>query len=227
MKNNSKIIWSKIWILLVLIFIYFILKYYIPVGHYIIYPINLLVTFLHEFWHSFWAIITWWAVKSVQINSDGSWFAITSWGWRSIVLMWWYIWSAVFWNILLYIWLVSENSNIQKYKYAEKIIYFLSWLMIFTSIFWFNSIFSSIILILIALFLIFLAKKTDYDSLILQFLWVASILFILEDFSVWPSSDLWKFSEIFIIIPQTVWMYIWLLIVIIITWINLKFIFKK
>ena len=211
---------NKLAILVVLIVIYFLLKYYIPYGGYIIYPVNLLVTFLHEFWHSFAAIITWWDVKSIQINSDWSGFATTAWGWRTIVLMWWYIWSAIFWNILLYIWLKKE-------KYAEGVIYFLAWLIIFTGIFWFNSIYSTVILFLIAWVFILLAKKSYFDSLVLQFLWVTSILHILEDFNVWPSSDLAKFSEIFIIVPQVVWMYLWLIIVIIITGINLKYIFRK
>jgi len=211
---------NKIWILIILIISYFLLKYYIPYGNYIIYPITLLVTFLHEFWHSFFALITWWDVKSIQINSDGSWYATTAWWWRTIVLMWWYIWSAIFWNILLYIWL-------KKQKYAEKVIYFLAWLMIFTWIFWFNSILSSIILFVIAWWFILLAKKWDFDSYFLQFLWVATLLYIIEDFNVWPSWDLSKFSEIFIFIPQVIWMYVWLIIVLIITAINFKFILKK
>jgi len=211
---------NKIIILISMILIYIILKNYIPYWNYIIYPINLIVTFLHEFGHSFAAIITWWEVKSIQINSDWSGFAVTSWWWKTIILMWWYIWSAIFWNILLYFWLKKD-------KYSEKIIYFLSGLMIFTWIFWFNSIFSSILLFLIAWLFIFLAKKSNFDSFVLQFLWVATILYIIEDFNVWPSSDLSKFSEIFIIIPQFIWMYLWLLIVIIITLINLKYIFKK
>jgi len=99
--------------------------------------------------------------------------------------------------------------------------------MIFTAIVWFNSILSSILLILIAGLLIFLAKKTDFDSYILSFLWVTSILYIIEDFNWWPSSDLSKFADYFVILPQVVWMYIWLIAVIIITGINLRFIFKK
>jgi hypothetical protein len=99
--------------------------------------------------------------------------------------------------------------------------------MIFTGIFWFNSIFSSVILFLIAWVFILLAKKSNFDSLVLQFLWVATILYIIEDFNVWPSSDLAKFSDMFIIVPQFIWMYLWLILVIIITGLNLKFIFKK
>ena len=216
-QKNEK---NKLVILIVLIVIYFLLKYYIPYGNYVIYPIILLVTFLHEFWHSFFAIITWWSVKWIQINSDWSWYAITAWWWRTIVLMWGYIWSAIFWNILLYIWF-------KKQKYSEKVIYFLSWLMIFVALFWFNSIFSSIILFLIAGVLIFLVRKTNYDSIILQFIWIVSVLYIIEDFNIWPSSDLAKFSEIFVIIPQVVWMYVWLAIVLLIIVVNLKLILKK
>lgn len=211
---------NKIWILGGLIVIYILLKYYIPYGGYIIYPINLLVTFLHEFWHSFFAIITWWRVEGVEINSDWSWFAMIWWWIWPILSMWWYIWSAIFWNILLYIWLKKD-------KHAEWVIYLLAGLMIFTAIIWFNSILSSIILLLIAGLFIFLAKKTDFDSYILSFLWVASIIYIIEDFNGWPSSDLTKFADYFVIVPQVVWMYVWLIIVIIITGVNLRFIFRK
>ena len=217
MKNNT----NKFLILLGLIVVYILLKKYIPYWHYIVYPINLLVTFLHEFGHATWALITWWSVSSIEINSDWSWLAWTSWWWRSIVLMGWYIWSAIFWNILLYIWLKKE-------KLSEIVIYCLSGFMVFTAIIWFSGIISSIILFLIAGVLLIFAKKTDFDSYILSFLWVASLVYIIEDFNGWPSSDLAKFSELFIIVPQFVWMYTWLLIVLAITAVNLKFIlFKK
>jgi len=217
MKNNL----NKFWVLIVLVIAYILFKKYIPYGNYIVYPINLLVTFLHELGHATAALVTGWAVKSIEINSDWSWFAITSWWWKSIVLMWWYIWSAIFWNILLYI-------GLNKSKYAEKIIYVLAWLMIFTAIFWFNSLFSSFILFLVAGLFVLLARKTDIDSYILSFLWVASLIYIIEDFNWGPSSDLSKFTELFIVVPQFVWMYVWLIVVLAITAVNLKFIlFKK
>jgi hypothetical protein len=189
----------------------------IPYWDKIVYPINLIVTFLHEFGHSFFALITGWSVDSVQINSNWSWLATTSWGIRSLVLMWWYIGSAIFWNILLYL-------GFKKQKFSQAIIYLFSFLMIFVAIFWFSSIISSIILFLLAFWLFALAKYTNYDSLILQFLGISSIIYIIEDFNVWPSSDLAKFSTF---LPASVWMVIWLLIVLAITGYNLKLIFKK
>ena len=211
---------KKVWILIVLVIIYFLLKYYIPNWNYLIYPINLFVTFLHEFGHSFFAIITWWTVKELEINKDWSWLATTSWWIKFLVLMWWYIWSAIFGNILLYIWL-------KKKKISQNVLYFLSWLMIFTSIFWFSNLMTLIILIILSWLIWLVANKTNFDQLVLQFLWITSILYIIEDFNVWPSSDLAKFTEIFLIVPQIFWMYIWLLIVIIITGFNLRLIFKK
>jgi len=211
---------KNIIIILWLVIIYFLLKYMIPYWNYIIYPITLLVTFLHEFWHSLWALITWWSVYSIEISSNWAGLATTSWWWRSIVLMWGYIWSAILWNLLLYIW-------VKKQKYSELVIYLLSWIMIFTAVFWYSWITTSIILFLISFLFIFLAKYTNYDSIILQFLWVASILYIIEDFNVWPTSDLAKFSDIFVIFPEFIWMYLWLFIVLFITYLNLKNIFKK
>ena len=215
MKNKN------IHILIVLIIIYFLLKHLIPFGNYVIYPINLLVTFMHEFWHAFFALLSWWSVHHIEINTDGSWLATTA-GWmRSFILIWGYIWSALFGNLLLRIGLQD------KWDISEKLLYSLAWLLILVSLVWFSWIVSTLIMIGLSAVIILLAKFTNYDKIILQFLWVASILFIIEDFNVWPSSDLSKFAEIFVIIPQSVWMIIWLIIVLAITFFNLKFLFKK
>ena len=212
MKNNLLIIIS-------FVILYYLLKNYIPYWNYAVYPINLLVTFLHELGHALWAIITWWWVKSIDISSDGSGYAVTSWWWRPIVLMWWYIGSAIFWNILL--WIAFKKKSLLK-----NTIYILSGLMVFTAIFWYNSILSSLILFLIAWLFIYITNKTKLDKFLLQFLWIASLLYIIEDFNSWPSSDLVKFADIFMIIPQIVWMYIWLFIVVFISYKNFKRIIK-
>jgi len=200
-----------------LIIVYFLLKYLIPFGNYILYPINLIVTFLHEFWHAFFALITWWKVVWITINPDGSGFTKSAWWIRSLVLMWGYIWSAIFWNLLLYL-------AFKKKSLVETVIYFFVWLMLFVAVFWFQNMITSIILFLLAGILYILTKKTDYDAMILKVIWVFSILYIIQDFSVWPSSDLAKFSTI---LPTWVWMWIWLGIVVFITWYNLKLIYKK
>lgn len=209
--------------LFILIIIYFFLKYYIPFWEYLIYPINLLVTFLHEFWHAFFALITGWSVISLVVNSDWSGLTTTSWGINDMVVAWWYLWSAIFWNILLYIWF-KYNSPLSKNKLSEHIIFLLSGLMLFSGIFWFNGFISLFILITLAGWLFSLAKYTKYDNLVLQFLWVSSILFIIEDFNVWPTSDLKSFSWL---LPSSVWMVIWLIFVLFITWYNLKLIILK
>ena len=210
MKNN-------ITILTWLILFYFVLKYLIPFGNYVLYPVNLLVTFLHEFWHAFFTLITWWKVIWITVNSDGSWLTTSAWWIRNLVIMWGYIWSAIFWNILLYI-------GFKKKEWAENIILFFSLLMIFVAIFWFQTITTSLILFILASVLYYLSKKTDYDALILQALGIFSILYIIQDFNVGPSSDLKQFSTI---LPIWVWMWIWLAIVIGLTWWNLRNIMKK
>jgi len=202
------------------IIIYLFIKHFIPYGNYLVYPITLLVTFLHEFWHAFFAIITWGSVESLQINSDWSWVTETR-GWiRFFVLMWGYIWSALFWNILLYI-------SIKKQKFSQVILYILWWLMFWVWIFWFSSLISSILLFIFWWVLIFIAKQDKFEQMILQFLWLSSLLYIIEDFNVWPSSDITKFADIFIIIPEFIWMLIWLILVLLITWYNIKNIIKK
>ncbi len=208
-------------ILVALVAIYFLLKNIIPFGGYVIYPINLLVTFMHEFGHAFFALLTGGSVLEIEVNRDGSGLATTSGGMRAFVLIWGYIWSALFGNLLLRIGL-QDKGNV-----SEKVLYWLAGLLIVTGIIWFSSIISFIILVILAGILIALAKYTSYDKIIFQFLWVASVLFIIEDFNVWPSSDLSKFSEIFVFIPQSVWMIIWLIIVLIITGLNLKSIYSK
>lgn len=211
-NNITRLFW--------LILLYFLLKYFIPYGYYAVYPINLLVTFLHELGHGLWAIFTGWSVDSVQINTDGSGHAVTAGGLRTIVLLGGYVWSAILGNILLYI-------AFKKQKYSETTLYILAAIILFTAIFWFSSLISSALLIIGAAAIIFIAKKTIYDSLVLWFFAIASLLYIIEDFNVGPSSDLTKFSEIFIFIPTSVWMWSWLMLVLLITWANIWLIHKK
>lgn len=207
-KQNTIV--SLIWILI----FYSILRY-IPYGNILLYPINLIVTFLHEFWHAFFALITGGSVLSIDINHDGSGLATTS-GWISgIILMWGYIGSAIFGNILLYFWLKNDD------RLSKNIVYLIGGLFFLTAIFWFSDIISSVLQILIGTTLIFIAKRVSWSSFFLWFLWLACLAHIIGDFRIWPSSDIAKFSDIFIFIPEFIWMYIWLGIVLIIVGANL------
>jgi len=218
----------EIWlILLILSIIYIWLKHFIPHWEYFVYPISILVTFMHEFGHSFFAFITWWWVKWILINPNWSWVATTYWWFKPFVLIWWYIWSAIFWNLLLYIW--ATKKNISRY-----IILLLAILIVFIAIYSFSfnlyQIISTLLLILLAWVLAYFSlniKQDSFNRIFLMFLGIASILYIIEDFNVWPSSDIKKFSDYFVVIPEFLWMIIWLLIVIILTYYTLKLIFKK
>jgi hypothetical protein len=89
-------------LLLVGLFSLYVILQYMPYGKTLLYPINLIVTFLHEFGHAFFAVITGGAVRSIEINTNGSGLAMTAGGISGIILMGGYIGSAIFGNILLY-----------------------------------------------------------------------------------------------------------------------------
>lgn len=213
---------SKLLILVAFVALYYLIRH--PLSSYIginlLYLVTLLVTFLHEFGHSFFALMTGGWVQSIHIDTDWSWFAVT-YGWfRPLVLIGWYIGSAIFWNILLYIWL-------NKTSWAQVTSFILAGLMFLTSIFLFNSIEATTILMLLSLSLVFIARNKEYNPLLLQFIWVSSLLYIIEDFNVWPTSDLEKFANIFTVVPTSVWMYSWLILVIYMTYKNIRSMLNK
>lgn len=215
MNNNNNILLR---IALVLV-AYLGIKYLIPNGNTILYPINLFVTFLHEFGHAAGALITGGKVASIQVNHDGSGLCYTAGGNRAIILMGGYIGSAIFGNMLLFI-------GTKYPKMAKFTLVLLAIAMIFTSIFWYDQMFTTGLLLAFSIIFIALAWLTDFSGDILMFLGLASIIHIIEDFNVGPTSDLQKYAEIFVVIPMNVWMYIWLIIVIILFLINIRWILK-
>jgi len=60
-----------------------------------------------------------------------------------------------------------------------------------------------------------------------MFLGLVSILYIIQDFNVGPTSDLNAYADLFVFIPSLVWMYIWLIIVIALFVWNIRLIVKK
>lgn len=207
--------------LIAILAIYFGLKYYGgDVGRIILYPVTRLVTFLHEFGHAMGAVLTGGGVEGIQINNDGSGYTITRGGSKAIILMGGYIGSAILGNLLVFI-----GANFE--RWSSNTLKFLGFLMAFTGLFWFNSFYSTGILLLFGLSLWFIAQKTSFDREILMFLGLASLLYIIQDFRVGPSSDLSAYAETIPILPAMGWMYVWLSIVVVLSLINLKWIFGK
>ena len=190
------------------------------VGRQIMYPLRLFVTFLHEFGHALGALITGGDVISFIVRNDGSGVTATQGGNRAIVIMGGYIGSAILGNLLFYI-------GARQQRLAKATLYSISGIMFVVAIAWFSSIFTTVFLILFALALGLIAKFTKFDQIVVMFLGLASILYIIQDFRVGPRSDLADYAEHFVIIPSTVWMYIWLVVVLILFVLNIKVIFKK
>lgn len=214
MKNNA-----FLRILLVL-GLYLGLRYFGgEVGRDALYPVTLLVTFLHEFGHALGALITGGAVNRVQINADGSGFTETVGGSRAIVLMGGYLGSAILGNILFY---VGAKSD----RVANVVLYLLAALMLFTGFYWFNTMFTTGVLVAFAVAMMFIAAMTSLGNELLMFLGLATTIYIIQDFNVGPGSDLARYAELFVVIPQNAWMYIWLAIVVLLTFVNLRVMFR-
>ncbi len=212
---------SPIWGILALLASYLFLRYYGgEVGRTILYPVNLLVTFLHEFGHAVGAIITGGSVASLRVNPDGSGVTGTIGGWRSIILMGGYVGSAIFGNLLFYI-------GARQPRYSKGAIIVLAICMLVSGLIWFDSLFTFGFLLAFALGLIFATMYTNWDRWILMFLGMACTIYIVQDFNVGPSSDLTEYAKIFVLIPANIWMYIWLIIVVLLSFFNLRMIFNK
>ncbi len=207
---------QKLFIAFISALAYWLIKTYVPYGVFLVYPINLFVTFLHEFGHSFFAVITGGRVDALQINFNGSGYAVISGGFMPLVLMGGYIGSAIFGNILLHIGLYKPKTTVVT-------LYVLMFALVLSAVWLYNSIFTSLLLIAFAAAFYFLRKKSKESiAYILIVIGTASIMYIVEDYRVGPSSDLAKFTEILPILPQFIWGIIWLGLALWLTWFNLK-----
>ena len=186
-------------------------------GQIILYPITLLVTFLHEFGHAFGAAITGGSVKGMQINSDGSGVTTTLGGSAAVTLIGGYIGSAMFGNLLFYI-----GAKLPKFHRVTLV--FLGGLMLFAGIFWYESAVSTLILIIYGVLLYFIARHAEWVSWALMFFGLASILYIIQDFNFGPSSDLMQFERVVGIFPADLWKYLWLALVVIMFIANMRLI---
>lgn len=188
-------------------------------GRKILYPIRLFVTFLHEFGHAIGAVLTGGWVEEVQINQDGSGWTRTANGNRPITIMGGYLGSAIFGNLLF---LVGARFK----KLVKPMLGLVIACMLITAFYWFNSLFTTSLLVGFSLVMTFIMLKTNWGQEVLMFLGLASVIYIIQDFNVGPRSDLKAYEEVMVFIPATVWMYIWLAVAVLLLFFNLKFLFK-
>lgn len=207
--------------MIIMLVIYVGLKYFGgEIGRQILYPIQLLVTFLHEFGHAMGALLTGGEVLEIQINKNGSGHTRSAGGTMPIILMGGYLGSAIFGNILFFI-------GARAKPLTKPLLGILSVAMIVTATYWFNSWFTTSFLLVFSSILIYIMLKTEFSGEVLMFLGLASILYIIQDFNVGPSSDLERYAEIMVILPVNVWMYIWLIVVVVLFFFNLRILFRS
>lgn len=194
---------------------YFFLKGF-PLGWTILYPFQLLATILHEFGHAAGALLTGGEVSFVQINMDGSGVTGTMGGWRFVTIAGGYIGSAIFGNILIYAGLKHSN-------WSNYVLYALLGVMIAISIFWSASIGNTLFVGCFAVAIYVISRlNSEIAAWVMSFMGILSVLHIIEDFNVGPSSDLNAFAQVVPILPAFVWMFVWLALVVWITWANVR-----
>lgn len=201
--------------------LYFGLTYFAgDMGRKILYPIRLFVTFLHEFGHAIGAVLTGGWVEDVQINADGSGFTRSVNGNRPITIMGGYLGSALFGNILFY-------TGARGRKIVKPMLFLVIAAMLVTGFYWFNSVFTTGVLIIFSVVLAVIALKTNFGSDVLMFLGLASVIYIIQDFNVGPTSDLKAYEEVMVFIPAQIWMYIWLAVAVLLLVYNLRLLFSS
>jgi uncharacterized membrane protein YciS (DUF1049 family) len=169
-----------------------------------------LVTFLHELGHAMAAMATGGHVLALQVNLDGSGFCTTSGGSRALVLCGGYVGSVLFGNIMLYVGI--------HYKFLSRIFSAgMAFGMVLVSLMWFSTLISFAFTFLVGGLLLFLFMKVAWAGRAFMIIAGAySILYVLHDYRIGPSSDLQAFASVMGLTPL-LWMYIWLGIAVAIT----------
>lgn len=206
---------------LAMLLVYGILKFMGgSLGALLLYPVTMLVTFLHEFGHATAAILTGGSVEGLQINPNGSGYTMSRGGSPAIILMGGYLGSALFGNLLFRI-------GVKYHRLSQGTLLTLAAFMSMAGLVWFESFESTAILWLFAASLVFFALRTNYDQDVLIFLGMAAVLYIIQDFNVGPSSDLAMYEKVVGFGPARVWMYVWLGLAALLFYWNLRGLFRS
>lgn len=176
-------------------------------------PIEILVTFFHEFGHAFFGILTGGKVASLQVSPDGAGLTQIYGGAPWLYTMGGYIGSCIFSNILVRI------SLTDKVFWTWNI---LAGILIFSAFYWYSDAVTVGLLISCAVSFLIFSRFPSISSLLMQFIGISCVIHVLQDFRVGPSSDLASFEETVGIFPAWVWMYIWLAISLFFTYLNVK-----
>jgi hypothetical protein len=180
----------------------------------------LLVTFLHEFGHAMACLISGGHVVALQVNLDGSGLCTTSGGNRALVTAGGYIGSVLFGNIML--WAGIRHKYLSRFLAGG-----LAICMVVVSLIWFSTPASFLFTAVVGGLLLFLFVKFAWSGRLFMVVSGAySILYVLNDYRIGPSSDLQAFSAIMGLTPA-IWMYIWLGMAIILTLFSLRTILKR
>lgn len=180
---------------------------------YVLYPISLFTTYLHELGHAVMALITGGRVASLDINSDTSGVTLASSSSVFLLASGGYIGSIIFGNLLL---LLSYRFD----KSSKWIVNILSGIMFLTSFIWFADATSTGIVCGLALFLLVTSRFGSSQSVLLV-LSVCVILSVIRNYEVGPSGDQ-AIIESITKIPVVIWRFIWLGIAILISYKTLK-----
>ena len=187
---------------------------------YIVIPIEYLVTIIHELGHATAAFLTGGHVSLVEISPNGGGFTQTSGGIESVVIMSGYLGSVIFSNLFIFF-------GFTNYKVSRVITILLSIFFIYSGIFLFNSMSSTIIQLVYGFFFLIVGWKLyKINNYILIILGTLSLIDVLMNFNVHPKSDLEQFCKV-MGGSSDVWMYTWLIFAIIITGLNAFFIYMS
>ena len=211
MKKRTNII-----ILAGLVCVYFGSQW-IPLGPLFFWPVELLVAFLHEFGHASMALLTGGRVEALEVNPDGSGVTTTLGGSMLMITAGGYIGSCVFSNLLVR---ASLTSGARVWCFV------LALIQIFSAFMWYSSETTTMILIVYSIGFIMLGTLPVVSRIVLQFIGVACVIHILQDFRVGPSSDLQQFRAEIGVFPVELWMWAWLAVAVLITITNVKLIIQ-
>ncbi len=200
-------------LLSIVLVMYLLDRFYPAQFSLLFYPVMILVTFFHELGHALFAVLSGGDVHNMVINMDGSGMTTTSGGSESLTIIGGYLGSAIFGNLMVY---AGAKGNSTSNIFA----FIMIFIFMIATLFWISSIFALFWAIGYTICFYVLSKWKFLLSYVLMCIGLLSTIHILQDFRVGPSSDLEAYEQTVGIFPASIWMYIWLILVVCLTCFN-------